>query len=493
MTKSKIFLYFCLSFIFGIFIASFIKIPLNLLWFLLFFSAFLIFSLFYFFPKKNFFLIGFLIIFLILGISRYQMVSSKSENNKLLELNNFKEVNFTGIIVNDVVFSNKAQKFEFKPENINGKILIITNRYPEYHYGNKVKIIGKIEAPDENIEGFNYKDYLKKDGIYSIMRFPEIKLLEKNCGNKIKQTLFSFKKKFKNISQQFFSPPHQGILEALIFGDEENISNEWKEKLNNVGVRHITAVSGMNITVIIFLVFNFLLLIGFWRNTSYYLSIIIIILYILMIGMPVSGIRAAIMGILLITAQNLGRISSPLRSVVFAATFMLFLNPFLLKLDIGFQLSFLAILGLIYFQPIFLNLFKKIPDFKFFPIKTTLSATLSSQIFTLPILIYNFGRISLLSPIVNILIVPILSPLTILIFIFGFLGMISWILGYLFSFPVWLFLEYIVKIIDLFSKIPFTSFKIENVSYIYLIIFYFVLILFIIMENRKEKLKFLNY
>ncbi|HOW12757.1 MAG TPA: ComEC/Rec2 family competence protein, partial [Candidatus Pacearchaeota archaeon] len=129
----------------------------------------------------------------------------------------------------------------------------------------------------------------------------------------------------------------------------------------------------------------------------------------------------------------------------------------------------------------------------FFPIKTTLSATLSSQIFTLPILIYNFGRISLLSPIVNILIVPILSPLTILIFIFGFLGMISWILGYLFSFPVWLFLEYIVKIIDLFSKIPFTSFKIENVSYIYLIIFYFVLILFIIMENRKEKLKFLNY
>ncbi|HOW12758.1 MAG TPA: DUF4131 domain-containing protein, partial [Candidatus Pacearchaeota archaeon] len=233
MTKSKIFLYFCLSFIFGIFIASFIKIPLNLLWFLLFFSAFLIFSLFYFFPKKNFFLIGFLIIFLILGISRYQMVSSKSENNKLLELNNFKEVNFTGIIVNDVVFSNKAQKFEFKPENIDGKILIITNRYPEYHYGDKLKIIGKIEAPDENIEGFNYKDYLKKDGIYSIMIFPEIKLLEKNCGNKIKQTLFSFKKKFKNISQQFFSPPHQGILEALIFGDEENISSEWKEKLNN--------------------------------------------------------------------------------------------------------------------------------------------------------------------------------------------------------------------------------------------------------------------
>jgi len=249
----------------------------------------------------------------------------------------------------------------------------------------------------------------------------------------------------------------------------------------------------MNITIIIFLVFNFLLLIGFWRNVSYYLSVIIIILYILMIGMPISGIRAAIMGILLITAQSLGRISSPLRSVVFAATFMLFLNPFLLKLDIGFQLSFLAILGLIYFQPIFLNFFKKIPDFEFFPIKTTLSATLSSQIFTLPILIYNFGRISLFSPIVNILIVPILSPLNILIFIFGFLGMISWILGYLFSFPVWLFLEYIVKIIDLFSKIPFVSFKIENVSYIYLIIFYFVLILFIIRENRKEKLKFLNY
>src|SRR3989338_4446159 len=103
---------------------------------------------------------------------------------------------------------------------------------------------------------------------------------------------------------------------------------------------------------------------------------------------------------------------------------MLAINPFLLAKDVGFQLSFLAILGLAYLQQFFSHWLRFLPNFKIFPIKTTLAATLSAQVFTLPILVYNFGYFSPISLIPNVLIVPLLAPVTILIFIFGISGMI---------------------------------------------------------------------
>jgi len=195
----------------------------------------------------------------------------------------------------------------------------------------------------------------------------------------------------------------------------------------------------------------------------------------------------------LLLAQHLGRMSKAHRAVLFAATFMLFLNPLLLRLDVGFQLSFLAILGMIYLQPFFSDIFKKIPNPKFFPIKTTLSATISAQIFTLPILVYNFGYIPLVSPITNILIVPFLAPITILIFIFAMSGMIFSVFGWILSWPTWLVLSYIVNIIDWFSKIPFASLNLNNVHWAWLLISYAFLGFLVWRIQEKQKLKFLNY
>ena len=133
---------------------------------------------------------------------------------------------------------------------------------------------------------------------------------------------------------------------------------------------------------------------------------------------------------------------------------MLFVNPLILRLDVGFQLSFLAVLGIIYLQPSMAKWLKRLPDPKIFPLRATLAATLAAQTFTLPVLIYNFGYIPILSPIANILIVPFLAPITIIVFIFGLAAMIFWPLGYVLSWPVWLSLSYITSIIDIFSKFP---------------------------------------
>ena len=500
MTPSKIFLCFCLSFVGGIFISSMLGpepiINYGLGRAQIFVLGFLILGLILisvFWQYKKLVVIGFCILFLVSGVWRHQVVESRITNNELRKFNDTNQtITLIGIVSDEPDIREKSIKLTIKPENIEGEILVTTNRYPEYQYGDKLKITGKIETPPI-FEGFSYKEYLKKEGIFSVMSWPEIEVVGQGFGNPAMKFLFSFKNKFKETARTFISPPEVGILEALIFGDEGNISQEWKAKLNFTGTRHIAAVSGMNITIIASLLLAFALSLGFWRQQAFYFSICLLSLYILMIGAPASAVRAGIMGGLLLTAQHLGRLSVASRAVIFTATAMLALNPLLLRLDVGFQLSFLAILGIIYLQPFINNWFKKIPNPKIFPLRITLSTTIAAQIFTLPILVYNFGYIPLISPITNILIVPFLAPITVSIFIFGLVGMIFWGLGLILSWPIWLFLTYITKIIDFFSKISWASLKLDNIHWIWLIIFYLILGFLAWRLQEKEKLKFLNY
>lgn len=499
MTASKIFLYFCLSFVGGIFISSMLGfLPGSRVYLLLPGLILGIFLISVLWRYKKFVVIGFSILFLVLGIWRHQGAELGSQNSELRKYNDFEEkITLVGIVSAEPDIKEKTIKLTIETESLNdesikGKILATTNRYPEDKYGDKLKIVGKLKTPSEDIDGFNYKNYLQKDGLYSVMDWPKIELIGENFGNPAMKILFSFKNKFKETARKFISPPQEGILEALFFGDEENISKEWKDKFNFTGTRHITAVSGMNITIIASLILSFALGLGLWRSQAFYFSIVLLLLYILMIGAPASAVRAGIMGGLLLLAQRLGRMSQAWRAVVFASTFMLFLNPLLLRLDAGFQLSFLAILGIIYLQPTITNWFKKIPNPKIFPLKTTLSTTIAAQVFTLPILVYNFGYIPLVSPITNILIVPFLAPITVFIFVFGTLGMILWPLGYILSWPTWLSLTYITKIIDSFSQIPFASLTLK-IHWVFLIISYLILGFVVWRLQQRGRLKFLQY
>jgi len=452
MTRSQFFLYLCLSFLAGIFINSIFLLPQALLLGILISGVFLA-SVFW--NCKKVVAIGFCLMFLVFGIWRYQTISSNIPQVQE------REISFVAIVAEDPdiretftrLTVTEVPAIEAGPQSVQGKILITTWRYPEYHYGDKLEIIGKLEPPPV-FDEFNYRDYLKKDGIFAVMSWPKIEVLGARAGNPTTNILLSFKNKFKESIRRFISPPESGILEALVFGDEGGISKEWREKLNSTGTRHIAAVSGMNISIITFLILNAFLGLGFWRKQAFYFSAILIILYILMIGAPASAVRAGIMGGILLCSQYLGRLSSAGRAVVFAATLMLFLNPLLLRFDIGFQLSFLAILGIIYLQPSMAKWLKRLPDPRLFPLRATLSATLAAQVFTLPILIYNFGYIPIFSPIANILIVPFLAPITIIIFAFGMASMVLWPLGYILSWPVWLSLSYLTSVIDVFSKLP---------------------------------------
>jgi len=428
-------LFFCLSFVFGVAASSFLTISQILLLGFLILGIFLV-SVFW--QRKKLVVVGFCLLFLALGVWRHQAVISETIHP--LE----KETTFIATVIQepDVREDNaKLTLREAEPRSIQGKILVTVNRYPEYQYGDKLKITGKLQIPQE-FPDFNYQDYLAKDGIYSVMYYPKVELVAANQGNFIYAKILQLKDRLREPIEQNLSPPQSSILAALLLGDKRKMSADLKEDLNQAGVRHITAISGMHVMILMGILMYLGLGLGLSRSRSFYFTLLLLGLFIVMIGLPSSAVRAGIMGGFFLLAQKLGRPQAGVRAVVFAAVGMLAFNPLLLKSDVGFQLSFLAVMGIIYLTP-FLQRFLKF---------RVLAMTLAAQIFTLPILIYNFGYFSKVAVLTNVLIVPLLAYLMGLGFIFILAGLIFQPLGWLLSWPIWLLLTYITKIVEFFSK-----------------------------------------
>ncbi len=382
------------------------------------------------------------------------------------------EVVLQGIIINEPEQRINQQKFEFKIEEIPGKILVTTELYPQYYYGDELKISGTLREPAV-FDDFDYRAYLAKDKIHLVIYYSQITKLDENQGHWFFQIIFNFKDKLRNVIEQTLLPPQSSVLKAIFLGDKYGLSNELKEKLNISGTRHIVAISGMHMIIMSQILLFLGLAIGLWRQQAFYFVLILLFIYILMIGAPASAIRAGIMAGLLLLAQKAGRLRSADRAVVFAAAIMLLINPLLLKSDVGFQLSFIACLSIIYLKPILDEKTSKLPN----PcqLKDILTMTLAAQLGTLPILIFHFGRLSLISPLANLLIVPLLPVIMISGIVLSFTGLIWLSLGQIIAWPVWFLLTYLIKVIDYLSAVPLAAYEFKSVSWVFLIGYYVIL------------------
>ena len=196
------------------------------------------------------------------------------------------------------------------------------------------------------------------------------------------------------------------------------------------------------------------------------------------------------MGGIYLLSQKVGRQTIGSRLVVLACAIMLLINPLLLIYDIGFQLSFMAVFGLIYLEPFIEKLIKKFTKDKIKNFVTIVAITFAAQIFTLPIMVYNFGNISFVSPITNLLIIPIVYWLMIFGFLASAMGIFSNIIGWILSVPCWFLLTYFVKVIDIFSQ-PWMGKIITNVSWIWLFISYSLISMAVWFLNKKYSQKFI--
>lgn len=466
MSFSKTIFISSIFFILGIAFASFFKIPS----YLFFFFVFL-----FFFSKRLIFLLFFLSF--LFGFFRFQGEFSKLEieKAKLLKL---KRVEIEGKVDSKPSKKENFQELILKIESLSGerahfsgKVLIRTQKGLDFEYGEKLRITGRVSLA---------KDYLLKDKVLAIFYFPEIERKGKNFGNFLFRLAFFLREKFDQKLRKIFPDPHFGLMEAILFGEEKDIPKEILEKFNLTQTRHIAAVSGMNITLVSILVLEIFLFLGFWRHQAFFLTTFFIFFYLLMIGFPSSGVRAGLMGLLFLLAQYFGRLGVAERTLIFAIAIMLFFNPFLLKFDLSFQLSFLATLGLVYLYPIFLQIFK-LPSF--LELKKTFSATLAAQTYVLPLLILKFKSFYPFFILPNLLILPVLPILTFLAFFSVFFGSFWLPLGKFISYSALFLSNFIYFVVNFFSKFPTLSFSFS--SPLFLPLSYFFLFLLTFFLKRK--------
>ncbi len=230
ITASKIFFYFCLSFIVGVFVSSVFAVLLDFsfskavfLFICVCLAIFGIILISVFWSYKKVVIAGFCFIFFAFGFFIHQNRESEIKNNELKKYNNLTEdIVFTGVVVKEPDIREKSikltigdiqippyakasggkQNYEDIPRRVNGKILATVSRYPEYKYGDKLKITGELETPGI-FDGFNYKDYLEKDGIYSVIYLPKIEFLG-NQTDRVPVSAISGKKSASN--RYIFAP-----------------------------------------------------------------------------------------------------------------------------------------------------------------------------------------------------------------------------------------------------------------------------------------------
>lgn len=245
--------------------------------------------------------------------------------------------------------------------------------------------------------------------------------------------------------------PHAGLLSGILFGVKTSLSPELKNALQITGTLHIIALSGMNITILVSLFFStFIQFLPRWVASI--LTVGVIALFVWFVGSSPSVIRAAIMGCITLLAPLTGRVSIALVTWAIASGSMLLFHPAWIS-DISYQLSVLASLGMILFSRTTINGQNKLIQ----TIQKELTTTLSAQVFTLPLIFVVFGRISLISPITNLLIGWTIPVITVLGLLLSFVGIFWLPLAYPIAWVSWVFLEFLIKVVMITSQIPLAS------------------------------------
>lgn len=355
---------------------------------------------------------------------------------------------------------------------VHGRVLLSDRRlYPRLHYGDTMEATGTFTLPESAT--FNYAAYLQMKGIGSILQVQGTTVLNTGGGSPLTRTLTWLRTSAEEKLTRIFPEPSASLLAGLLTGSRKGLPPALSETFRITGLTHILAISGFNITIIISIMTGALFFLPLrWRLIP---SITMIVLFTLFVGAEASVVRAAIMGILGLLALHTGRMVHARLAVLWTAFFMLMWNPLQLWHDMGFHLSFLAVLGLMELSPILEPMLKNIP--KQFGLRESLQTTLAAQLSAMPWSAASFGQLSLISPVANLLVAPLIPLAMLTGFISLCAGWISEPLGRMFGIPALVLLELMTDISTLLSHIPFASIGTGPIGVVGISIYYGLLVL----------------
>lgn len=342
------------------------------------------------------------------------------------------------------------------------KVLIKTDLSKEFNYGDYVNFTGTLKVL-----------VLKDKSTIFTMNNPKIEA-ESRENLSFLSNIYNLRQRIINNFKSNLDSKSAGLMLGIVFGIKDNLPKEFVNQIQITGVMHVIAASGMNVTMVsgfLFYLFAFL----FKRQVAVILSILGILFYTALAGFEASIIRAAIMGIIVFSAQIIGRQQYSFIALLITAFVMLFAFPKYL-FDVGFQLSFMATIGLLYIP----QLFKRFQN----DFTEVIIVTICAQIATLPILLINFGNYSIFSVLANALVlwtVPILMILGSISTLFSF---IFAPLASLFLYLCLPFLLFFEKTVEFFARFG-STFNLASIPWQFGVAYY--LFLLSILAKRYNK------
>ncbi len=371
--------------------------------------------------------------------------------------------NFThkSLVVSGVVLSQPHQtvkSLQVRLDNVevegvsaawHGALQLTMPVHSQVVYGDRLQLKGSIKDLTAVEKG--YRAYLENQHIYGVMVWPVMVGQASGYGNAVVGWGIANQENLVEVMQQLLPQDLSAFLLGIVLGSDQMLSEEFDLALKNTGTSHIVVASGYNIGILIVLCMSFSARFGrYWQIGC---CVGAVVGFVLVSGLEPSLIRASFMAGLAMSSVLWGRQRQALHLLFIAGLAMLVINPWWL-FDIGFQLSFMATLSLILFQP---SIVKRLPNFLPDWLREIVSSTMAAQIMVYPILLVSFSKVSVVSLLTNVLVlwlIPWLMAGGVLVLLFS---LIHQHLGQILSYIVYPWLWYVREIIVLTAQLPFAS------------------------------------
>ena len=358
-------------------------------------------------------------------------------------------------------------------------------------YGDLVYTEAKFDtlASPKNPDEFNYKQYLNDHNIYKsiYLKVDTWENLHNNTGNIFLSIAYSLRSYCINLFDKYIPNTNgeNGVVSALVLGYRDNLDSDIEHSFADIGVIHIIAVAGLHVGLIYSLLIFSLRFLPSNRTGNLIrigVSLIVIWLFALITGLPGSVLRAGTMFSFIVIGKYSGKSYNTLNLLAASAFLLLLIDPFLLK-DVGFQLSFTAVAGILYLYPklyAFIVIENKLLD----KIWSMVCLSITAQAATLPLILYYYNQFPAYFIISNIIVVPLAALilyLSVALIVLGKIQLIASILGWL-IYHLTMLMDFItVKI----SHLPLAVFTFSAFNTMEVILLFALLALVILFLQQK--------
>ncbi len=336
---------------------------------------------------------------------------------------------------------------------VSGNVLLTLPLFPRYHYGDAIHFSCTLSWPKPR-DGFQYDKYLERFDIYALCAYPESVMAYPAQTKHVFAYLLSFKERLAEQIVTIWPEPYAGFMAGLLYGYRGGLGS-LDDSFRKTGLTHIVAVSGQNIMMVMSALLWVCFTVRLKRPYALTLALSGIVLFVFFTGASASVVRAGCMGVMMILAEFAGRGRSMRNVLVAVAALMVAVQPKMLLYDAGFALSFLATIGVIYTTPQVKQWFQWVPET--LGLQEIICVSLAAIAWTLPLSVYQFGQMSFVAPIANIVVLPILPVILGAGVLATVIAAVLPPLGVFVGYVAYIGMRYAEGVVTLLARIPFVS------------------------------------